>query len=66
MAKITINVTAKQSAYYDLGDEETVTQYVQRKMDSHANILSNKERESAFYALTDEQKDTAITAGKGV
>jgi hypothetical protein len=64
MADITINISAAQSA--TIPDDVDVADFVQGKVDGIFNQRINAQRHAEFHALTDAQKDTAITAGKAL
>ena len=70
MATISITVTDEQAAALPLrtddGEQETVTQYVQRIIDYYSAREIEAKRQQDFNALSDAAKDTAIVEGKKV
>ena len=70
MATISITVTDEQAAALpfrtDDGEQETVTQYVQRIIDYNAAHEIDQKRQRDFDSLSVEAKDKAIEEGKKV
>jgi hypothetical protein len=56
------SLVAKHNA--ENGTELTNTEYAQRRFDRLMNEAAIKDRDRRFGALTDAQKDTALTAGE--